>query len=121
MAHRFVSTAGTIIGGAVLGKAAHIGAQMIDGQFPTGNVWTKPSTLIALVGGIGVPLYAIYGKGSERTKLVEAGFAAYFVPQLIDLARSAMVSQPLMMRRAVQMNAPMPLSVAPVSTGQTIF
>ena len=92
--------AATVLGAAIGAYAVEQGVQMLDMQIPVTNIWLKPSSLLKVGGGIGLPLIALlHKKGSENMKLAEVAAGGYYLTRLIDMARTMMISMPLRIPR----------------------
>ncbi len=92
--------AATVLGAEIGAYAVEQGVQMLDMQIPTSNIWLKPSSVLKIGGGIGLPLIALlHKKGSENAKLAEVAAGGYYLTRLIDMARTMMISMPLRIPR----------------------
>lgn len=92
--------AATVLGAEIGAYAVEQGVQMLDLQIPTSNIWLKPSSVLKIGGGIGLPLIALlHKKGSENTHLAEVAAGGYYLTRLIDMARTMMISMPLRIPR----------------------
>jgi hypothetical protein len=108
MTSETVKNTGYIVSGSVAAYVLDQVMQMVDPSAPTLTGLLKPSNITKLIGGIIVPIYAAYGKQkSARARLVEAGVAAYYIPQVIQLARS-MVSAPMRFSKVIPSGLGMP-------------
>ena len=125
MASENVKNVGYVAGGGVAGYVFdQILSTYVDPAAPTLTGLMKPSALAKLVGGILVPIYAAYGhQKSTRARLVEAGVAAYYIPQVIQLART-MTSTPVRFSKVIPSGlgtaAPYPMSM-PRAASAKIF
>lgn len=92
--------AATVLGAEIGAYAVEQGVLMLDAQFPNPNIWLKPSSILKVGGGIGLPLIALlHKKGGENAKLAEVAAGGYYLTRLIDMARTMMISMPLRIPR----------------------
>ena len=111
-----------IVGGGLAGYVVDNVMPFVNTAVPKMTGILMPSNIVKLVGGIVAPIYAAYGKASPRNRLFAAGVAAYYVPQVIGLARS-MVGAPVRFTKVIPSGlSPMPYtSPAATSYGAKIF
>lgn len=122
LAESFRKKAAVIVGSQLVAYAGEQGAVLADAQVPVTNVWLKPSSILKVIGGFGLPILALaHKRGGENTKLAEVAAGGYYLTRLVDMAKNVMTAHPLQFKQQSvypQMQAPL---TAPVQNNTGIF